>query len=264
VLQGINRGIKGVVCHKKKMKSSFIKICFMILILSSCGKRKEEAVLNKEVKFHKLNYDEQINQIKENTSKDSVLSFDQEFINKEILKGKYKVELEKYLKEDCYPFRLNRVIQIQEFEGFQNIGDIDNDMKDDFVFVLNPLSYCEEGQSYYFSNPTIERIYTESNCCHPNSIFSIGDIDEDGRNEIGQYYSSCASRFKKINIWTNNGNNWELVDEIAFTINDEFEVFKDFNKLYKKKSKGILEFLEISDINANGELIKDWKTIEMK
>ena len=57
----------------------------MILILSSCGKRKEEAVLNKEVKFHKLNYDEQINQIKENTSKDSVLSFDQEFINKEIL-----------------------------------------------------------------------------------------------------------------------------------------------------------------------------------
>ena len=72
------------------------------------------------------------------------------------------MELEKYLKEDCYPFRLNRVIQIQEFEGFQNIGDIDNDMKDDFVFVLNPLSYCEEGQSYYFSNPTIERIYTES------------------------------------------------------------------------------------------------------
>ena len=55
-----------------------------------------------------------------------------------------------------------------------------------------------------------------------------------------------------------------MVDEIAFTINDEFEVFKDFNKLYKKKSKGILEFLEISDINANGELIKDWKTIEMK
>ena len=39
---------------------------------------------------------------------------------------------------------------------------------------------------------------------------------------------------------------------------------RNFNKLYKKKSKGILEFLEISDINANGELIKDWKTIEMK
>lgn len=245
------------------MRNGFTLISIMILILTSCGEREEGIVSNGGSEFSKLSYGEQINQIRKSTSLDSVLSFDQEFINKEILDGKYKVELGKYLKEDCYPIRLNKENQIRGFEGFQNIGDIDNDEKDDFVFVLNPLSYCEDGQSYYFSNPRIERIYTESNCCHPNSIFSLGDIDEDGRNEIGQYYSSCASRYKRINIWTNKGDEWSLVGKVAFTINDEYEIFEDFNKLYKKKSKGVLQFLEISDIKATGELVKEWKIIHL-
>ncbi len=246
------------------MKSSITKISILIIILVSCGERKNEAVSINETKFSELSYYEQINQIRKNTSKDSVLSFDKEFIVREILGGGFELEIDKYLNEECYPIRVSREVQIQNFEGFQNLGDIDNDGIDDSVFVLDRLSYCEEGQSYYFSNPTIERIYTESNCCHPNSTFSIGDIDEDGRNEIGQYYSSCASRYKRINFWTLRGDRWEELGEFAFTLNDEYQVFEDFDKLYKKKAKGVFEFLEISDVNVNGELVKEWKTIEMR
>jgi hypothetical protein len=179
------------------------------------------------------------------------------------LSGKYKVEIDKYLNQNCYPIRLNKKSQIQSFEGFQNIGDIDNDKKDDFVFVLNPLNHCEEGQSYYFSNPKTPRITTNSYCCHPQSIFSIGDIDEDGRNEIAQYFSSCASKYKSINIFTLKKNKWNKLGKFTFTLNEKYEQFKDFDKLCKKISKNKFQFLEISDTDANGQLISEWKTIKM-
>lgn len=197
-------------------------------------------------------------------SKDSVFSNDIKFIQNSILKGKYDVDL-KYFKssDNCPPQKYKIQDLIDEFEGFQNVGDIDKDGKDDFVFILRAINFCEEGNSYYFSNPNIPRILTESNCCHPDSIFSIGDIDEDGSNEIAQYYSGCASRYKHFNIWTFKNNQWKEITEINFCLNDKYEQFKDFHKLYKKVSKNKFQFLEISDVLGNGEIVKEWKTIEM-
>ena len=212
-------------------------------------------------------YEQKVKLIIQNTSKDSFLSNDATFINDKLLKGKFKVDLRRYdtVKVGyCFPERLNKQKAIQEFEGSDNIGDIDKNGQDDYVFVLSPINYCEEGQSYYFSNPKIPRIYTDSYCCHPQSIFSIGDIDEDGSNEIGQYYSSCASRYKTIYIWTLKKGNWEKIGEFSYVVNDEYKMFVDFKRLVKKISKNKFKFLEISDINAKGELVKNWRVVTMK
>jgi len=219
--------------------------------------------------FESISYDEQLKMIKENTPENHILSNDIHFINDSILKGKFELDILKYelesAKKKCYPIRIEKKI-FDEFynEGFENLGDLNGDKKNDSVFVLHALNYCENGDSYYFTDNKIPRILTESNCCHPKSIFSIGDIDEDGGNEIAEYYSSCSSRYKKINIWTLKENKWELVASCAYTLNDNYKPFEDFEKLFKKISKNKFKFLEISDINVKGELVKEWITVTMK
>lgn len=197
---------------------------------------------------------------------DSVLANDQDFINRSVLKGKFLVKLSQYDTSStkfCLPDKLSARQMTEEFEGFRNVGDIDNDNREDFVFVLAPINRCEEGQSYYFSNPGIPRISTDSNCCHPESIFSIGDIDEDGRNELGEYYSSCASRYKAITIWTLKEGKWKEVETFSYVLNNEYKVLKDFNSMSLKISKGTFKFLEIKDVDINGRLVAKWRTVRM-
>ena len=247
------------------MDNKFLVLILSFLIFSSCGERKStNSNRSKQVSSSNALDEESVDLSHANISKDSVLSNDQEFISTKMLKGKFKLDLRRYFNKDCIPTKFSKADLIDNFEGYQNIGDIDKDQKDDFVFVLKPLNICEEGESYYFSNPEIPRILSNSYCCHPNSIFSIGDIDEDGRNEIAQYYSSCASRYKSIIVWTLKEHQWESIGKFAYTLNDEFEVFKDFPKLSKKLSKGVFKFLEISDINGEGGLLSEWQTIKMK
>ena len=166
-------------------------------------------------------------------------------------------------KEEFYDYSIEgeRTSTIE----FKDLGDLNGDGKSDSVFILPGLGWCEEGQSYYFTDNKIPRIQTDSNCCHVESIFSIGDIDEDGGNEIAEYYSSCASNFKHIDIWTLKKNKWEFIGEFTFFYNNgKYEAFKDFDKLHKKISKNKFKFLEISDRQANGELVMEWKTVTIK
>ncbi|RZJ54150.1 MAG: hypothetical protein EOO44_06025 [Flavobacterium sp.] len=148
-------------------------------------------------------------------------------------------------------------------EGFQNLDDLNGDGKDDSVFVLHALNYCEEGDSYYFTDNRISRILTDSNCCHPSSIINIGDIDEDGKCEIAQYYSSCASAYKSIIIYSLKKDGWKEIESFTFMLNDKYTIDKDFKKLFKKTSKHHLEYFEISDITGDGELITAWKKIKI-
>lgn len=240
----------------------------ILFIISSCNKQGE----NKRV-VTRPNPQKKICPKKEtigNQGSDSIFSNDIQFINDSILKGKFRLDILKYdfknKKNNCYPIKMSKET-IREFynQGFNKLGDLNDDKKIDSVFVLSALNSCEEGDSYYFTDNTIPRIQTESNCCHPESIFSMGDIDEDGGNEIGQYYSSCSSAFKSINIWTLKNNKWKQIATFAFHSNNgKYEAFKDFHKLYKKTAKGKFKFLEISDIRANGEAVMEWKTITMK
>lgn len=240
-------------------------------------KTNDEKVVSKPDSHKKLSYEEEIEKLKISKPKNSILSNDIQFINDSILKGKFKLDISRYeldnSKKGCFP----TIVEKEEFyefsleadrkptKEFKNLGDLNGDGKNDSVFILPGLGWCEEGQSYYFTDNKIPRIQTESNCCHIESIFSIGDIDEDGGNEIAEFNSSCASNFKVFKIWTLKNGKWKLVDDFLFFFNNgKYEAFKDFHKMYKKISKNKFKFLEISDMRANGELVMEWKTVTME
>lgn len=255
------------------MRTFILFVIFCSLV--SCESRKEAktktdspTISLKSKSPKKVSYDEQLKAIKKGTSKDSVLSNDIQFINDFILKTKFKLDISEYeaegKKKKCYPIRLSKKL-FNEFynEGFNNLGDLNGDKKADSVFVLHALNYCEEGDSYYFTDNSIPRIITDSNCCHPTSIINIGDIDEDGKSEIAEYYSSCASRYKAITIYSLKNNKWKEIKSFSFVLNDKYTIEKDFKKLFKKTSKNHLKYFVISDITVDGKLITEWKNIRI-
>lgn len=259
---------------------NFIKRLFILiicLVIVSCERKIEESHIEERAgtkkiflePIHQLSYEWQLVAIKNGTSKDSVLSNDIQFINDSILKGKFKLDISKYeiesRKKECYPIRLRKKL-FDEFynEGYNNLGDLNGDNKADSVFVLHALNYCEEGDSYYFTDNSIPRILTDSNCCHPYSILNIGDVDEDGKSEIAEYYSSCASRYKAITIYSLKESNWKEIKSFSFVLNDKYFIEKDFKKLFRKTSKNHLEYYEISDVNMEGDLVAAWKKIKIE
>lgn len=263
-------------------KHTFLIIFFSLLACKNEVEKTERKTADKKVvskpnSSNKLSYAEEIEKLKISKPKKSILSNDIQFINDSILKGKFKLDISKYelenSKKECFPtimakegfYEYSVEADRTSTKEFKNLGDLNGDGKNESVFILPSLGWCEEGQSYYFTDNKIPRILTNSNCCHTESLFSIGDIDEDGGNEIAEYYSSCASNFKYIDIWTLKENKWKLVDKFAFFYNNgKYEAFKDFHKLYKKISKNKFKFLEISDMRGNGELVMEWKTVTMK
>ena len=259
-----------------QMKKLVLVLIFLSFLSCKKDSKKTEIEIKQNHKTQKINiwenmsFEEQVKSIKDHTPKYSVISNDILYINDSILKGKFKLDISKYeednKKNKCYPERISKKV-ISEFynQGFKNLGDLNGDKKEDLVFVLHALNSCEDGDSYYFTDNNIPRIQTESYCCHTESIFSIGDIDEAGGNEIAEYYSSCTSNFKSFRIWTLKDNKWKFIKQFGFFYNNgKYEAFKDFNKLYKKISKNKFKFLEISDMRANGEMVKEWQTVTIE
>ncbi|KIA98242.1 hypothetical protein OA93_10665 [Flavobacterium sp. KMS] len=248
------------------------KLLLIIIILSitSCKNDVEKTGTKKVfLEPNQISYDWQLFAVKNGISKDSVLSNDIQFINDSILKGKFKLDISKYEAEsktkECLPFRLKKKMFDEYYnEGFNNLGDLNGDKKEDYVFVLHALNYCEEGDSYYFTDNSIPRILTDSNCCHPSSIINIGDIDKDGKSEIAEYYSSCASRYKAITIYSLKDSKWKEIKSFSFVLNDKYFIDKDFKKLFRKTSKNNLEYYEIKDVNIEGKLVASWEKIKIQ
>ena len=138
------------------------------------------------------------------------------------------------------------------FEGIKNIGDINGDKISDTVFVVPPFNFCDEGYSYSFFDTTLPRLFTDSYCCNPDNLFSIGDIDEDGVSEICIFYSSCVSRFKSLIAYTLKNKQWKQIGMCTFDINF---MKPDKEKRVRKISKDKFEMLEIIDNEQN----KEWK-----
>lgn len=263
-------------------KLSFILMFFSLLacrneVEKTARETSNEKAVSKANTRKKLSYEEETKKQKINQPKDSVLSNDIQFINDSILEGKFKLDISRYVlentKKECFPTLVQREAFYEYSldasknlkKKFKDLGDLNGDGKNDFVFILPGLGWCEEGQSYYFTDNKIPRIESNSNCCHPESIFSIGDIDEDGGNEIAEYNSSCASNFKVFKIWTLKNDKWKLVEDFTFYFNNgKYEAFKDFHKLYKKISKNKFKFLEISDMRGDGNAVIEWKTVTLK
>jgi hypothetical protein len=144
--------------------------------------------------------------------------------------------------------------QYDDFEGLCYIGDINHNNIKDSVFVLHPLSFCQfpgeqsnDGQAYYFLDTTLPRLQTESYCCHPSSLFVAGDIDEDGVQEIGQYYSSCVSHYKSLYVYTLKQHRWKEAGHVVY---DLFyaDSTKPYSSYVRKTSKNQFEMLEVTDL----------------
>jgi hypothetical protein len=180
-------------------------------------------------------------------------------------KALLKYYVNKYFIDTCVAERFPKDDIKEEFEGLMYIGKIRNNKIRDSVFVLNPLSYCDsDGQCYYFTDTSLPRLQTDSYCCHPENIFLVGDIDEDGVSEIGQYTSSCASHYKALLVWTLKNNEWKQVGSSVF---DQHYMTYDlpYSTYVKKISKGKFEMLEITDLTDDSTKIgkRNWRKFSM-
>ena len=174
--------------------------------------------------------------------------------NKEVLKD----YLAKYQTDTCgfnnYTFQELK----ENFEGVRIIKNIKDNSKKDTVFVVPPFNLCDDGESYCFFDKSIPRLLTDSYCCHPDNLFVTDDIDEDGINEIGIYYSSCVGRYKSIRIYSLKQNSWKEIAASTFDILTQDPAKVKYNKLVKKQGKNRFEICNIED----GQI--KWKTVLMK
>jgi len=169
------------------------------------------------------------------------------FIGNDLLKDKgflLKKYIAKYQPDTCGVITYEDTALRSSFEGVKNMGDINGDKIMDTIFVVPPFNYCDDGYSYSFFDSSIPRLSTDSYCCHPDNLFSIGDIDEDGISEICIFYSSCVSRFKSLIAYSLKNTEWKQIGECTFDI-------KFMNPIkeqrVKKIGKGKFEMLEIVD-----------------
>jgi hypothetical protein len=190
-----------------------------------------------------------------------VLSTDVNFYSDSVFKG-HKKMLQYYFKKYCRDLPCSPMGMYQDkkdikeyFEGIKYIGRVKN--KKDSVFVLNPIIYCQikgeddmMGKAYYFTDTSLPRLQTDSNCCHPENLFPVGDIDEDGVAEVGLYYSSCSSRYKSLRVYTLKNNNWKKVGECVYDLMYHNET-DDYKPYIKKTGKSTFKMLEITDITED-------------
>lgn len=181
-------------------------------------------------------------------------------LHKEIPPDMRNSATRRYMGKNCDTIKYSK--GDYDFEGFVRIGDINHDGRLDSVCVLPPLAWCSfpgedkeiDGDSYYFSDTSIPRLHTPSRCCHPSSIFSVGDINEDGFDEIGEYQSSCASRYKLLKLHAMRNGQWANVGYVVYDLLYA-DTSKSFSQYFRKISKGKVEMLEVTDLRTNNEQI---------
>lgn len=236
-----------VSCHIIVTLQKFILTGFLLTILFSC---QESKVDNKQSQSttvaQKINKDSLLRKLNDN-----VLFFgDSLFINKTSL-VRYLVN--SYQVDTCGIIAYEDTTLREGFEGYKAIGDINGNKILDTIFVMPPFNYCDDGDSYYFFDTALPRLCTDSYCCHPDNLFPIGDIDEDGTTEICIFYSSCVSRFKSLIAYSLKNNNWTQIGRCTFDIG----VMKpDKEERVRKTGKGKFEMLEIVGKKENKEWIQ--------
>lgn len=176
----------------------------------------------------------------------------------------------KYAPDTCFRGPYDSTF-FRDFEGTGYIGDINRNKTKDNFFVLYPVSACQfpgekswDGEAYYFTDTTLPRLQTESYCCHPASLFYVGDIDEDGISEIGQYYSSCSGRYKSLYVYSLKEQQWKEVGHVVYDL-----FYADGSKPYsayvRKKAEGEFEMLEITDLTDKQHIgQKHWVKFKIK
>ncbi|MBC7382788.1 MAG: hypothetical protein H7296_07295 [Bacteroidia bacterium] len=215
------------------MKNILIFI-LLATFLSSCNQR----VNNKSiVKTDSL----KLNELKIKTNGlNIVLKKNLDFFADNLLLGRrdlIKNYILRYQSDTCGIIVYVDTFLKSEFEGIKGLEDINGDKNMDSVFVIPPFNYCDDGKSYCFLEKSLPRLFTDSYCCHPDNIFVVDNIDEEGFREIGIFYSSCVSRYKSLRIYSLKNNSWKEIGASTFDIQTQYPTTVQFKKLVKKTSK---------------------------
>lgn len=242
-------------------------IIFTLLIAIACKNKQEEVPLSVKKSSKQAIINDSVLSVNQVSATNYTFYADSVFHGqKQIL----KYYLSKYGSDTCTAIKRNMADVIADFEGLSDLGFIRKQAKCS-VFVLPPLNYCNytnedtwDGESYYFTDTTLPRLHTDSYCCHPSNIFLVGDIDEDGISELGQYFSSCSSRFKSIFVWTLKNNQWKKIGRSTFD-QRYMNYKKPFSQLVKKTSKNKFKMFEITDSTDDSTKIRkpNWKEFSM-
>jgi len=195
------------------VKHYHLATILLLLTSSICScknKTNDQSASTTIVHTQKIDMDSLRQNLKENL----------QFIGDSLLTGKTFL-LNKYINnyqpDSCVIICYKNTELRSEFEGVKNIGDINSDKIPDTVYVIPPFNYCDEGYSYSFFDPTLPRLFTDSYCCHPDNLFSIGDIDEDEISEICIFYSSCVSRYKSLISYSLKEGKWKQIGDASLT-----------------------------------------------
>jgi hypothetical protein len=224
--------MRNVSCYKPKMLKHLLTIFLLTILINSC-KENGKYVQSEPI----------IKSTTESSKRDDSLKItlkkNFEFFSDSLLNGNkliIQAYLNEYLIDTCGIITYKSSILKSEFAGIN----------------------CDGGQSYCFFDEKLPRLKTDSYCCDPENLFVVQDIDEDGIKEIGIYYSTCASRYKSLRIYSLKSGQWKEIGESDFDVLTQDPTKVQFNKLVKKISKKKFKICSFID----GE--KKWNIISME
>jgi hypothetical protein len=229
------------------LNRNYIGFLLLILILISCTPSKKPGDQNTGMgRRIQLSL----------TSNDSAYTNDYQFIGDSILPGLKQViqfYTIKYPVKGCLPLIWSKNDMRNAIEPPLLLGNIRKNVPS-YVFVLPPFADCgqgsyfpDNGKSYYFSDTSLPKMSADVFCTHPSNIFLVGDIDEDGISEIGEYYSSCSSHYKSLRVWTLRHNSWLQVGSAVFD-QHYMGYGRPFSSYVKKIWKGEFAIYEKTDM----------------
>lgn len=178
-------------------------------------------------------------------------------IKVELLKNPFlHAQIKKLIRDTNSLVLLNYLADnLDTFKKVKAIGDINGDHKIDSVMLMPEMIYSsdygyEEGTALVFTDPAIPRIRINQLCVQFQNFFVVGDIDEDGWMELGQYYSSCASRYKTLILLSCDKKiAWKEVEYCAY---DTYSPEPHFSTRIRKIKKNQYEMIDITNDNLEG------------
>ncbi|MCP9764066.1 hypothetical protein [Lacihabitans soyangensis] len=234
------------------MNRNIIIILTLLILIVSCKFKKKTDIVDTQ----RTN-----NSVSKNDSLTYTLISNKQYFKDSLLKDKTGI-VETYFslyQSDTCGILANKNSKLkEEFEGIRIVKGIKTNKKNDTVFVMPNFNYCDDGESYYFYDKYLPRLQTDSFCCHPENFFVYKDIDEDGFNEVGIFYSSCLSRYKSLRIYSLKKNTWNEIGIASFDIMTKDPTKVKFDNLVKKIGKNKFQICNFYEGQT------EWKTIEMK
>lgn len=203
--------------------------------------------------------------------KDSAYTADYTFIGDSVFNGLKKIVafyVKKYADPACKKLVYTKRDIREAIKKPLLLGNIRKNKKTS-VFLLLPFSFCDykngNGKSYYFTDTSLPRLPADVYCTHPENIFLVGDIDEDGVSEIGEYYSSCASHYKSLRVWTLKNKQWQQVGLSTFDLY-HMDTDRPYSSYVKKIRKGEFAMYEKTDlpIDKTKSMVGYWIKYKIK